>query len=179
MRGHASTRERVPFLDGFHARIWERTGVPARVLDVGCGVGPLSLPWMGIGTASYVATDVDRRALGVVDGFLTLVGQPHEVRVADAVTHPPTDEADVALLLKLVPTLDRQDPAAAGRLLLGLRARHAVVSFPARSLGGRARGMEATYRRRLEALVAEAGRVSEVAEASVSNELVFVLTLDG
>jgi hypothetical protein len=38
--------------------------------------------------------------------------------------------------------------------------------------------MERTYRDRLERLVAEAGRVQAVAEASVPNELVFVLTLD-
>jgi hypothetical protein len=39
--------------------------------------------------------------------------------------------------------------------------------------------MERTYRSRLEELVEESGRVQEVAEASVPNELVFVLTLDG
>ena len=39
--------------------------------------------------------------------------------------------------------------------------------------------MERSYRDRLNRLVTEARRVSAVAEASVSNELVFVLTLDG
>ena len=57
--------------------------------------------------------------------------------------------------------------------------RHAVVSFPKHSLGGHAKGMERTYRKRLDRLVADAGRVSAVAEASVPTELVFVLTLDG
>jgi 16S rRNA (guanine(1405)-N(7))-methyltransferase len=87
--------------------------------------------------------------------------------------------ADVALLLKLVPTLDRQDPAAAGHLLAALDARHAVISFPRHSLGGRGKGMERTYRSRLESLVAGAGDVvRSAAEASVPNELVFVLRLN-
>ena len=176
---HASTRERLPHLDTFYSGIWEHTGVPSRLLDIGCGLGPVALPWMGIGDASYLATDVDRRPLAVVHAFLELVGQPADVRAHDAVAEVPTQTADVALLLKLVPTLDRQDSGAGTRLLRSLRIRHAVVSFPVRSLSGRGRGMERTYRERLERLVTEAGRVSAVAEASVPNELMFVLTLDG
>lgn len=177
LRAHASTRERVPYLDAFYPGIWAHIGAPARILDLGCGLGPLALPWMGLASdATYVASDVDRRPLATVAEFLDLVGQPHRVDVRDLVVDPPTDEADVALLLKLVTTLDRQDPDAAARLLRALRVRHAVVSFPARSLGGRGKGMERSYRERLARLVDETGRVWAVAEASVPNELVFVLT---
>jgi len=178
LRGHASSRERVPHLAAFYEDIWTETGRPHGLLDLGCGLGPLALPWMGLpADATYLASDVDRRLLDVVGAFLELVGQPHRVEVRDLVANPPVDEADVALLLKLVTTLDRQDPTAAARLIQSLRARHAVVSFPARSLTGRAKGMEFTYRERLDRLVADAGRVSAVAEASVPNELVFILTL--
>ena len=179
LRAHASTRERQPHLEAFYAGIWAQTGFPARVLDLGCGLGPLALPWMGLAPDTiYIPSDVDLRPLATVAEFLELVGQPHRIDVRDLVAGPPTDAADVALLLKLVTTLDRQDPEAAVRLLRGLHVHHAVVSLPARSLGGRGKGMERTYRDRLERLVADAGRVRAVAEASVPNELVFVLTLE-
>jgi len=179
LRAHASTRERVAQLDRFYAAIWSQTGTPHRLLDVGCGLGPLALPWMGLSaSATYLASDVDRRPLDTVEAFLALVDQPHRVEVRDVVADPPTDGADCALLLKVVTTLDRQDPAAATRLVSGLGARHAVVSFPARSLGGRGKGLERTYRDRLDRLAAEVGRVTAVTEASVPNELVFILTLD-
>ena len=93
-------------------------------------------------------------------------------------TARPRSAPTLPLLLKLVPLLDRQDPSAAARVLRALDARYAVITFPSRSLGGGRRGMAATYRRRLDDLVAETG-VSDVREASVPNELVFVLTLDG
>lgn len=178
MAGHASTAERVPHLDAFFAPLWAVTGAPpASLLDLGCGLGPLALPWMGLpASARYTAVDVDRGALQAVDAFLGLVGQPHEVLERDLVAAPIEEAADVALLLKLVTTLDRQDPAAAARLLAALPASHAVVSFTARSLGGRSRGMEATYRRRLEQLAREIA-AADVTEASVANELVFVLRL--
>lgn len=180
LRAHASTRERLPHLETFYSRIWAITGVPASVLDLGCGLNPLALGWMRLATdARYVAIDVDERLLGVVGSFLHQAGQPHDVRSADLLRDVPQDQVDVAFLLKLVTVLDRQDPEAATRLLRGLRARHAVVSFTTRSLGGRGKGMERTNRARMDRLIAAEGRVSAVAEASVPGELVFVLTLDG
>jgi len=179
MQAHASTRERIGHLEGFYPAIWEVTGVPGRLLDLGSGLNPLALPWMGLAPdAAYIAIDADERPLATVREFLDLVGQPHEIVAADLAAVVPSHRVDVAVLLKLVTTLDRQDPDAAARLLRGLDASHAVVSFTTRSLSGRRSGMEPTYRRRLDRLVADAGRVSGLAEASVANELVFVLTLD-
>jgi len=179
MRTHASTRERLPHLDRFYPGIWRRTGLPLRVLDLGCGLGPMALPWMEIGDATYLAVDADTRPLTTVEAALDLVGQPHWVEAVDLVRGRPSEaSADVALLLKLVTTLDRQDPEAASRLIGGLDVRHAAVSFTTRTLGGRDRGMEGTYRRRVDRLVADVGRVTDVTEASVPNELVFVLALE-
>ena len=178
MAGHASTRERLPHLDTFYPRLWALTGVPRHLLDLGCGMNPLALPWMDIEDAAYVAIDADAGTLATIEGFLAAVGQPHASVARDLVAEPWTGGTDVALLLKLVTTLDRQDRDAATHLLQGLDARHAVVSFTTRTLGGRRSGMERTYRDRLDRLVAESGRVRAVAEASVPNELVFVLALD-
>lgn len=177
MRAHASTRERLPHLDRFYAGIWDVTGPPGHLLDLGCGLNPLALPWMRIGNAPYHAIDVDAATLGVAGRFLEAVGQPHVAEVRDLVAEAPAEAADVALLLKLVTTLDRQDADAAARLLRRLRAGHAVVSFAARSLGGRG-SHERTYRARLDRLVEESGRVRSVREASVPGELVFVLELE-
>ena len=128
--------------------------------------------------AALVAVDVDGSALATVEAFLDMVGQPHRTLGRDLCTVAPDEAGDVALLLKLVTTLDRQDAEAAARLLGSLRARHAVVSFTRRSLGGRSRGMERTYRERLERLARDIN-AREVHEASVANELVFVLEMAG
>jgi 16S rRNA (guanine(1405)-N(7))-methyltransferase len=177
MRAHASTAERIPHLPSFYRSVWEITGTPTTLLDLGCGLGPLSLPWMGLGAeAGLVAVDVDGGALATVEAFLDLVGQPHRTLERDLCSASVDEPADVALLLKLVTTLDRQDPQAAARLVGTLRTAHAVVSFTRRSLGGRSRGMERTYRERLERLARDVN-AREAREASVANELVFVLEL--
>jgi 16S rRNA (guanine(1405)-N(7))-methyltransferase len=178
---HASTRERLPHIQEVYRRIWDVTaGPPASVLDLGCGLGPLALPWMELpSTTLYAAVDVDGVELAIVDEFFDLVGQPHEIQAMDLADKTPASSAEMALLLKLVPILDRQDPTAAVRLLREVDVRHAVVSFPGRSLGGREKGMERSYRARLEELLRDLGpRVLAVSDVSVPNELVFVLSLD-
>jgi 16S rRNA (guanine(1405)-N(7))-methyltransferase len=180
MARHASTRERLTYLEGFYPAVWEAMGAtPGSILDLGCGLAPLALPWMEIpSSTTYGAVDVDRTSLALVDSFLGIAGQPHVVLALDLAGEVRLPPSEVALLLKLVPILDRQEANAAARLMQGLESRHAVVSFPVRSLGGRARGMERTYRRRFETLMQELGpRVAAVAEASVPNELVFVVAL--
>lgn len=175
---HASTRERLGDMPEFFVPLWEVTGTPSRLLDLGCGLGPLALPWMGLDADTrYHAVDADRRPLATVEAFLDLVGQPHEIEARDVVADPPERSADVALLLKLVTTLDRQDPVAAARLIRALVVRYAVVSFTRRSLGGRGRGMDRAYRDRLDRLVADVPRVRSVTERSVPSELIFILEL--
>lgn len=180
MRRHASSRERIALLDELYPATWAMTGVPTSILDLGCGLNPLALPWMGLDPAApYVAMDVDRRPLTTVEGFLELIGQAGRTEARDLVADPPTEPADVALLFKLVTTLDRQDPDAAARLLAALAVRHAVITLPLRSLAGRGRGMERAYRRRLEDLFASVDRVRDAVEVPVAGELVMVATLRG
>ena len=176
---HASTRERLPELETFYPTIWEAAGsVPRSVLDLACGLNPFALPFMRLDAASeYLACDVDRRVLDEVGGFLSLVGQPHRTWPCDLVDGVPEVDADVALLLKTLPLLDRQEAGAAGRLLARVRARHIVVSFPVRSLGGRG-GLARTYEARMERLLDEAGdRVASSAVVRFRSELVFVLRM--
>lgn len=175
---HASTRERIGELERFYAEVWKVVGgVPASVLDLACGLNPLALPFMGLpSSAEYLACDADRGVLQEVEAFLELVGQPHRTWPCDLATGAPEAAAEVALLLKTVPLLDRQDRAAAVRLVAGLRTRHVVVSYPARSLGGRGR-LERTYRSRMETLVEDLGpQVVSSVELSFRTELVYVLT---
>lgn len=171
---HHSTRERLPLLDRFYPELWAVTGRPRALVDLGCGLNPLALPWMGLGLeCRYVPLDIDRQRAHFLNAYLALAGMPLLARCQDVLVHPPDDPADVALLLKMSPTLERQEAGATARVLEALNAPFAVVSFAVRSLGGRDKGMAATYQRQFLEL-AETRRWA-VSRLRFETELVFVV----
>ena len=182
LRSHHSTRERLPFLDDFYRAIFGGLGPIRRVLDLGCGLHPLALPWMNLpGATAYFACDVDREQMAFLAWWLAYAGQPGEAFVWNLLDGAPpvADDApiDVALLLKIVPCLAQLDKQIGARLLDSVTAPVLIVSFPAQSLGGRRKGMVATYTAELDALIAGRGWALERFE--FASELVFRLWRGG
>lgn len=175
LRHHASSGERLEFLQAFYEALWQATGRPHHVLDLACGFSPFALPFMGLEPdCRYEAIDIDTRLMASADSFRALTGQPGAARADDILVHPPEIAADVVLLLKTLPCLDQQEAGASARLLGRLQARAVVVSYPVRSLGGRQKGMVQTYRASFGQLAARLER--QVSELDIADELVFVLT---
>lgn len=149
---HASTRERLPLLDALYGQIFAVTGVPRRVLDLGCGLHPFALPWMGLAPdADYTAWEIDETIVALANRFLRATGRtggagrPGRAVCRDVLASEPAEPADLVFLLKMLPCLEQQEKGSGARLLSGLRAPFVVVSFPNESLGGRAKGMRAHY----------------------------------
>lgn len=175
LRHHASSRERLDGLEAFYDALWQSTGAPSHVLDVACGFSPFALPFMELpADCRYDAIDIDIRLMAVADRFRALTGQPGRIRAGDALADPPIGAVDVVLALKTLPCLDQQETGASARLLGQLQARVIVVSYPVRSLGGRDKGMAATYRKSFLNLAKQLDR--QVDELDVADELVFLLT---
>ena len=171
---HSSTRERLSILDQFYARIFQVTGQPGTILDLGCGLNPVALPWMGLAPGGrYTASDIGAGGIQFVNRYLQLAGFEPLARQQDILAHPPTDPADVALLLKTSSTLERQEKGSTARLVEALRAPFVVVSFAVKSLGGREKGMPARYRRQFQAIAQ--GRPWRIEELAFDTELVFVV----
>ena len=154
MRRHASTRERLPILAEFYQAIFAGLAPVGAVLDLACGLNPLALPWMALApTTRYVACDIWRDEVTFLDQWLRLLGQPGAAFVHDLLTGPPQVQADVVLLLKAIPCLEQMDKTLGARLLAAIDAPVVVVSFPAASLGGSAKGMTAHYTSHFQQLV--------------------------
>jgi 16S rRNA (guanine(1405)-N(7))-methyltransferase len=179
---HSSTRERLPILDRFYRDIFEITGQPALLLDLGCGLNPLALPWMGLvppqgaGQAPgirYVPLDIDADRVRFLNRYLALAGFEPLARCQDVLSHPPDEAADMALLLKMSPSLERQEPGATLGLIERLRAPYVVVSFAIKSLGGREKGMVEHYQQQFTGWLEN--RQWPVEKLVFESELVFVV----
>lgn len=178
MAQHASTRERLPILETFYARAFDGIAPVRSVLDLACGMNPLSVPWMPLATgAAYHAVDIYEDLARFLEAALPALGVTGQAEARDVIGDCPTDAADVALLLKALPCLEQLDRAAGSAILDTINARCVIVSFPTRTVGGRNVGMREHYATRFEALVTH--RPWQVERIEFAGELVFRLTKQG
>lgn len=164
MREHASTAERIGEVPALWEGIRGAVGEIGSVLDLGCGLGPLMVPWSGLDAGvRWLGVDVDAAVCGAVERALRARHPGVELRAADARTVTLDEAFDLALLLKLIPTLEQLEPGAGGALLERVPARAVAVSFPSRTLGGRNVGMADRYDALADVLLARWERLGTVA----------------
>lgn len=145
LRLHSSTRERLAFIDEFYPKLFDGKS-PKVILDMGCGLNPLSLPWMGLSEeVRYVACDASYACGAAVSSFFKAWGADGTFIHSDLLKEVPGHEADFALMMKLLPTLDRLKPGFGIEALLAVNAPKVAVTFPLRSLGGHKKGMARSY----------------------------------
>lgn len=183
LRGHVSTRERADHYDAFYAAWFGLFDAPPQtILDVGCGLHPLSYPFGDPARrpACYVALDRDETAIETLQVYARHVGEERLMArvadVAEAQWHeylPPdvspagTDQFDAALLLKLVPVLARQQRDLLPRLA-AIPARRLLITASAQAMT-RHEDIRQREERVLREFIALSGR-PVVGELRIENE---------
>lgn len=155
MRIHTSTAERLPILEHFYSRIWADLPPLESVIDVACGLNPLTLPWINPLPKTYYAYDIYGDMMAFLGDFLALLGIEGVTQAVDIAQFTPPHPADIGLILKTLPCLEQTDKHISLPLLEAIPARFLLVSYPLQSLGGRDKGMRNTYEVHLRQLLAE------------------------
>lgn len=156
MQGHASTKERLPILNEFYSTLLGELPPITSVLDIACGLNPLSLPWMPqLASSTYYACDIHQPMLDFLQQYFNILSIKGEARACDVLQQCPATQVDLALVLKTIPCLEQVDKHAGKRLLETLQARYIIVSFPIYSLGGKSKGMSEFYAAHFRELVGE------------------------
>jgi 16S rRNA (guanine(1405)-N(7))-methyltransferase len=188
MAHHASTRERLLFLDEFYSTILADLLPIHSVLDLACGLNPLAAAWMPLtADARYYACDIYQDQIDFLNSAFQQSRLHREVQgdvrgdvrgevqgeafMGNLLRGVPSQAVDVALLLKTIPCLEQLDRQIGPRLLDQINASVLVISFPARSLGGRSKGMVQNYADHFAELIA--GRPWQVTRFEFATELVF------
>lgn len=172
MAQHASTRERLPILDRFYATLFADLPPITSLLDLACGLNPLARAWMSLPPdAVYYACDIFQDQVDFLNACFARLETPGAAMVCDLLSAVPSQAADVALLLKTLPCLEQADKGIAPRLLAQVQAPVIFVSYPAQSLGGRAKGMATNYAAHFAALTE--GQPWTVTRFEFPGELVF------
>lgn len=138
---HASTKERPGWRETYEY-LFSLTGKPSMVLDLACGLNPLCLGSMGV---AVTGMDVNDGAVSLINQWAEKMQWPVSALCRDLLGPVELPRAHVALMMKLLPVLERQKTGAGVHLLTCAPARWKLVTFPTRTLGGRRVGMESQY----------------------------------
>ncbi len=171
---HASTSERLPSIEHFYTEILAGLPPISSLLDLACGLNPLSLPWLPFAAGAQIYTcDVYSDLSAFLTKFYSHFGLNARAETCDLIAHVPQQPVQLALLLKTIPCLEQVDKSIGQRLLSHINAEILLVSFPVKTLGGRSKGMRQFYDAHFQTLIA--GRNWRVSRFEFANELVFRL----
>ncbi len=138
LESHPSTRERLSIYGTLYAQLWELAGQPKIILDLGCGLNPLSFPHLGLKDVTYYAYDINGKDISLVNKFFRekkVKGKALAEDVAKTKTFP---VADIAFLFKMTDILDRKKGhKKTEEVIRRVPAKFVVVSFPTITMSGR------------------------------------------
>ena len=173
MASHASTRERLRILGDFYQRLFEKCGKPGMLLDLACGLNPLSWRWMGLPAETcYRVYDIHAPRVAFLNEYFRLEGINGEATMADVLVTPPGETADAALLFKEAHRFEERESGCNRALWRALKVKTLYVSLPPFSLTGRHDLMLKNRKLVTDSITGEDWQVSEI---SFTNEQVFVI----
>ena len=177
MSAHASTHERLPILDTLYPQLFQRLPPVRSVLDIACGLHPLSRPWMPLpNDVPYFSYDIYSDQIDFLNRFFTIMGYAGAAAQSNALDGLSTPTADVAFLLKTLPCLEQIQSGASERLLHQIDAPTLIVSFPNHTLAGRKQGMARHYTASFLVQIKKAGWQAD--SLTFPSELIYIVQKD-
>ena len=153
---HRSTQERAAQLSVMYQTIFADLPPIHTILDLACGMNPLTLPWMPVAKdIQYYACDIYGEMITLLNGFFAHFHVNGRAFLCDLSAEVPTTKVDLVFLFKTLPCLEQIDKSISLRLLQSISSEYVLVSFPVRSLSGRAKGMPQHYEQHFQTLLAQ------------------------
>ncbi|MDD4878535.1 MAG: hypothetical protein PHO02_05875 [Candidatus Nanoarchaeia archaeon] len=167
---HLSTRERLPYYEEIYQKIFEVTGEPSSILDLGCGLNPFSFPFMNLKDIRYYAVELVKTDAEFIQRYFDkfkINGKAINMDLTQAENLP---SADVCFMFKVIDTFEAIQWDVTAELMAKIKAKWIIASFASKSLGGR-KAINPEKRKWFEKLIA--GRNYSVFE--VENEVFYII----
>jgi 16S rRNA (guanine(1405)-N(7))-methyltransferase len=163
---HKSSFERYSYYPEIYNKIFQKLKKnPSRlqnivtILDLGCGLNPLSYLFFDeklFKSSNYLAIDIDKRALEIVNIFFKqkgLNGKTFHMDVLELITQKSSKgqmakkeiilqkindfSCDLALMFKLLELIEKKGHKNSEKLITSLNAKMIVASFPKKTISGK------------------------------------------
>lgn len=137
MQKHDSTRERIPFLHDFYTIIYKHIGEVKSILDLACGLNPLSIPWFpNAQKIDYRVFDIHKPRINFLKEFFNLFYQNAKAFHQDILVQTPGESVDCVFFFKEAHRFDKRRKDSNQLFFERLNSTIIVVSLPAVDLSG-------------------------------------------
>lgn len=79
-----STKERLDKYSTIYNKIFELSKKPGSIIDLGCGLNPISIPYMDLKNLKYYAYDISDYDIKFINKFFIIMGIDGEANILDA-----------------------------------------------------------------------------------------------
>ena len=171
-----SAKERLKHYKGLYKKIFAITKKPKTIIDLGCGLNPISYPYMNIKNLNYYAFDINTKDIGFLNNYFKIMKNKGLNGKAKILNLKNTNisklpKADICLMLKLLDPLEAKGHKLSETLITKLNTKHIVVSFATKTVTGRQ--MNYPYRGWIERML---NRINlKFNKITIENEVFYVI----
>ena len=130
LRRHEASKERIPFIRRYYTEIFGLLPPIGSILDLGCGLNPVAVTFMPVyPRVQYTAVDLPLDLVDFLNDFFRLAEVSGIAIQSNLLNGIPEIDADLTLIQKTIPALERAEKGAGRRVFDAIRSPNAVVSF--------------------------------------------------
>lgn len=136
LESHRSTKERLDTYKNIYKIIFTLTGKPKKILDLGCGLNPLTYEFIGK-DAYFICTELTDNDCNLLRTYFKKNNIRGEVIKTDLRTYSNFPEVDICFMFKLLESLESKGHSLAEHLINTIKAKYIVISFSTLNIHGR------------------------------------------
>jgi len=137
-----STKERLKDYKQLYRQIFKITGKPKSIIDLGCGLNPVSYPFMNIKKVDYFAYDIDEDDMRFLNDYFKIMkshglnGKAAILNLRNLKQVANLLSTDIIFLFKVIDIIDKKDHKLSEQLIKKLipKTKFIVASFATRTL---------------------------------------------
>jgi 16S rRNA (guanine(1405)-N(7))-methyltransferase len=137
-----STKERLKDYKKLYKEIFKITQPPKIIIDLACGLNPVSYPFMNLDKLKYYAYDIDDEDMNFLNDYFEIMknhglkGKAEILNLKNKESISKIPQGDIIFLFKILDILDKKDHKTSEELIMKLikKTRFIVASFATRTL---------------------------------------------
>ena len=177
LRTNSSTNERLEIYPQLYNKLFQITGKPKSILDLGCGLNPISASFMNLNETRYYAYDINDKDSLFLNEFFKIEkmqGISKTLNLQSLENIKNLEGADVCFMFKLLDVLEKKGHRYSEEIIKVLieKCNFIIVSFATASLGGKR--MKFAERGWIERMLERIGLKFE--KMKFSNEIFYIIS---